>query len=320
MKNISTESKVFLLILVVLMLGLTMINFIYIQSIRMQIEDGLRQQIINYQILLKHNIPFEYPRYLKITKSEMNNSYYILFEIDNPNYFYVDSRYFKEMIKDKLFLMVYWDFIIMLVISLLYYFTVHKMILREKRLRLNFEAILLVFSHKLRNYLSTQKINLELLNANNLSIISRLEQSYNSLNNDISAMEKYIRNISIESEKFDEIRIGDFINNKIGFGEWFKLKVIGRNFSLKLNIYDFESIIFLLFDNVKKYSKKYIYIRYGIYKNKKYFVILNDICENCDAGLGIGLSLAEILCKKNGISIKWKKNRYFVVLMVFDNL
>lgn len=317
MRNLTFETKVFILILAVLMLGLFMINLIFIKSIRMLIEDSLRQEIINYQILIRNNIPFNYPEYLKITKNEVNNKSYILFEVDKPNYFYVNSKYFTDKLKDKIFLMIYWDFIILLVISLLYYFTVHKMISRERRLKNSFETILLIFSHKLRNYLSTQKINLELLRDVNSTAVARLENSYQSLNSDITAMENYIRNINITSEKYEEVSFKDFLMEKLKFQDELRLVLRGNNFKVRLNIYDFEFIIFLLLDNVSKYAKNSMYVRCGVFKDKKYFCFINDVKDNGKHGLGVGLTLAEMLCRKNGFKMRWKKmGGYFGVLIV----
>lgn len=318
MKNFTFETKVFILILLVLMLGLSMINLIYIKSIRLLIEDSLRQEIINYQILLRNNIPFNYPEYLKITKNELSNKSYILFEVDKPNYYYVNSKYFTDKLKDKIFLMVYWDFIILLVVSLLYYFTVHKMISRERRLKNSFEAILLIFSHKLRNYLSTQKINLELLKGISSTAVLRLENSYNSLNSDITAMENYIRNINITSEKYEDVSFKEFINEKIKYIEDLSIVLRGKDFKVRLNIYDFEFIMFLLLDNILKYAKSKVYLRYGIFKGRRYLALINDLKSNGKHGLGVGLTLSEMLCKKNGFKIRWKKKDLnFVVLIVF---
>ncbi|MGB9731091.1 MULTISPECIES: hypothetical protein [Calditerrivibrio] len=315
--SLSFESKVFLLMLLVLMMGLTMINLIFIMTINGQIEDNLRQEIRNYQILLKHNIPFDYPEYLKISKNEMDGKKYTLFEVDKPNFFYVKNSYFQERIKDKILLMVYWDFIILMVISLLYYFTVHRMILKEKRVRSSFEAILLIFSHKLRNYLSTQKINLELLKGLNNSAVSRIEESYNRLNTDISAMENYVRNINIASEKIEEINLNNLLKDILIFNKKLKIKVKTSDLMVKGNRYDLEFLLFILMDNINKYAKSFVYIRSGIYKRRNYLLFLNDITDKQSGGLGVGLSLGEILCRKSGFRMRWKKNRYFIVLITF---
>lgn len=315
--SLSFESRVFLLMLFVLMMGLTMINLIFIMTINGEIEDNLRQEIKNYQILLKHNIPFDYPEYLKISKNEMDGKRYTLFEIDKPNFFYVKNSYFNERIKNKIYLMVYWDFIILVVISLLYYFTVHRMILKEKRIRSSFEAILLIFSHKLRNYLSTQKINLELLKGINHSAVKRIEESYNSLNTDITAMENYVRDINIASDRIEGINLKNLLEDKLISNEDIKIKLKTSDLVVKGNRYDLEFLLFLLIDNINKYAKSFVYIRCGIYNQRKYLVFLNDIADKKTGGLGVGLSLGEILCRKNGFSMRWKKNRCFIVLITF---
>ncbi|MCX8084070.1 MAG: hypothetical protein N3C60_04030 [Calditerrivibrio sp.] len=319
MKNISFETKTFVLILFILMLGLSMINFIFIQSIKIQTEELLRQEIIYYKRLSKNNIPFEYPDYLKISKNEVSVRNFILFEVDKPNYFYVKKDFFVERIRNKVYLMIYWDFFILLAISLLYYFTVHKMLLKQKRLANSFETILMIFSHKLRNFLSIQKINIELIKSSNLNAAKRIEESCKSLGTDLEGMEKYIKKINLYSENVQEVDLKTFISGfiKTFFTKELVIKDRLKDLKIEVNIYDLEFLVFLLFDNISKYSGKFFLVKNGVFRGKKYLILVNDYGENNSSGLGVGLSVAEMLCKKNNFKIKWRKKESVFVVVIF---
>ncbi len=80
---------------------------------------------------------------------------------------------------------------------------------------------------------------------------------------------------------------------------------------------DMKFILFLLMDNAYKYSESFIYIRAGVCKRKKYLFIANDFGNHVESGLGIGLSVAEQLCRKNGMKLSWNAGRYFTSKIIF---
>jgi len=298
-----------------------MINIIFIQAFKTQAEENLRKEIALYQKLIENRIKIDPPEYLRITDKTFGEGKYIMFEIKKPYYFYVKSTYIKDLVKNKVFLLLYWDTIIILSVALLYYLTIYRTIDREKQYLKTVETAFLVFSHKLRNYLASAKINIELIKKGRFEPIDRLISSNKLLENDLNDIFKITEKLNIKSFQKQNISIKETINsiiNELKLTENFEIKIKGEDFFIKGVKEDIYNSLFLIFDNAKKYGLKKIFLKFTTYKGRKYLIIKNDVNQSTkSAGLGVGLSVAEKLMQKNNFKLSWKGNKYFTVKINF---
>jgi len=305
----------------VISIGLSMINIIFIQAFKTQAEENLRKEIALYQKLIENRIKIDPPGYLRITDKTFGESKYIMFEIKKPYYFYVKSTYIKDLVKNKVFLLLYWDMIIILSIALLYYLTIYRTIDREKQYLKTVETAFFVFSHKLRNYLASTKINIELIKKGRYEPVDRLISSNKLLENDLNNILKITEKLNIKSFQTQNISIKETINSiihELKLTENFEIKIRGEDFFIKVVKEDIYNSLFLIFDNTKKYGLKKILLKFTTYKGKKYLIIKNDVNQNIkSAGLGVGLSIAEKLMEKNNFKLSWKGNKDFTVKINF---
>jgi len=320
-KNIKIEIKFFIFLIIVVVISLTMINFIFINTFKSAAEENLRKEITLYQKLITKNIDVSIPHYLEITNSSLKKNGYTLFEIDKQSYFYVKSDYIKNLLKDKISLLLYWDIIIILSIALLYFLTIYRVIDREKAYLKNFEIIFLVFSHKLRNYLTSAKVNLEMIKKGKSEVADRLIFSNSLLESDLNSLFNFVNKIDVNYTKREKINVKDLVFKlikELKLSEIFSLRYNINNFYITGFYNDIYQSFYLLFDNIRQHACKNLYIRAGSFRNKNYIILKNDIREDTNAGLRVGLSVAEKLLEKNKTSIKWKKDKkYFIVKIKF---
>ncbi|MBZ4672608.1 MAG: hypothetical protein JG762_838 [Deferribacteraceae bacterium] len=298
-----------------------MINIIFIQAFKTQAEENLKREITLYQKMIQNKIKVNLPDYMRITDKSFGQEKYILFEINKPNYFYVKSTYIRDLVKDKLFLMLYWDMIIILSVALLYYLTIYRAIDREKQYLKTIETAFLVFSHKLRNYLASAKINLELIKKGKHEPVERLITSHLLLENNLNNILKITEKLNTKSFQKQNLNIKEIIHSiilELQISDKFDVKIRGRNFYVKGIKNDVYNSLYLIFDNIRKYGLKKISIKFVMFKGKKYVIIVNDINPDIkSAGLGVGLTVAEKLMQKNGFRLSWKGNKNFWVKIKF---
>lgn len=299
-----------------------MINIIFINTFKEEVEEYLRKEIALYQkLVLNKNIDIPIPHYLEITNTSIKKNNYVLFEINKSYYYYVKSDYIKNLLNDKILLLLYWDIIIILSIVLLYYLTLFRAVDREKTYLKNFEIIFLVFSHKLRNYLTSSKLNLELIKKGKSEVADRLIFSNNLLENDLNNIFNFINKIEINQIKREKFSLEELLCKllkTLNLTDTLSVKINIKNFYIKGFYNDIYQSFYLIFDNIQKYAHKNLYIRAGNFKNKNYIILKNDIKEDTNSGLRVGLSVAEKLLEKNRVSVNWKKGKkYFIVKIKF---
>ncbi|MBZ4642722.1 MAG: hypothetical protein PWQ25_1538 [Deferribacteres bacterium] len=291
-----------------------MINFIFIQTFKFQTEENLKKEIMLYQELISKNIRITLPDYLKIVNDSSIKNNYVLFEIKKPNYFYIKEDFIKNQIKDKMLLLLYWDIIIIFSVAILYYLTIYRTLDREKQYLKTVEAVFLVFSHKLRNFLATTKINIELLNKGKKDALTRLVNINKMLETDLNNISKITEKLSINSYSKENVDIVKLIENIIedfDLKNSFYIKKYGKKIYATCTKDEVYNALYLIFDNTKNYGLNRITIKSGLYKNLKYLLIKNNInnsntSKDVHKGLGVGLNIAEKLLSKNRFKLKWR--------------
>ncbi|AEI14509.1 ATP-binding region ATPase domain protein [Flexistipes sinusarabici DSM 4947] len=409
--DVSFELKIFLFIIATLVIGLSMLNAIFLYSFKTEIQKRVSLEIERHNELVQYTSP-DIPTYLKVSEKNIFIPGYELYDIRGQYKYYVDKSYLEREVRNKLFLMFYWDAVIIFSISVLYYFTAYRLIKNRENYSKSFEIILLVLGHKLKNYLAGQRVNAEIIDKDTDSSViakpSTLESKYsvvaiskddkqrdcfvsaqgripNLLNPTLSGCDaafkrasKELQNLQMRNLNYKHIRDAvnriktgnrmltaelenifsfvkkfgiqnntkykkntakSFLKQNINLPEIFDevekeyyetqisyedisggAKKIKKKINLKrvsVNYDDMKFILFLLMDNAYKYSEDFIYIRAGVYKRKKYLFVINDFGSPVESGLGVGLSVAEQLCRKNGMKLSWNAGRYFTAKIIF---
>lgn len=317
-----SEKKIFIFILISLVIGLSMINLISLIELKEQLVVHSKLLAKSY-VSPKGDIRDNIPKFIKISeKYDINSNYEFVDKFSN--YFIsIKREYYSEKLKNHLLLLFMWEVILILSISILYFFTAYRMIQYRENFSKSFEVMLFVLGHKLKNFLSGQRINLEIL-GNQHSIddnpIRRLKIANKNLEFELDNIRTFVAN-------FKKMKSG---SNVLDFcseikEQWKELNTenIEKNVTFNLqkairhrcNHQDIKYALYLILDNCVKYGQSKIIIRTFVFKKQKYIAFINDIDESIPRGLGVGLEIAEMLLRRNNISLNWKSHKRFILLM-----
>ena len=177
------------------------------------------------------------------------------------------------------------------------------------------EIVLLVISHKLGNFLSIQKINLEIIKEKcNLNAVNRLNYAFDFIERDFKLTLNILKNIENIDFQGDKVNVKDLIEDILRNFDLKYVKLKLKNISIKTNKNDLENLLYILIENSIKYSKNKIYIRMCLNERKLLIAIKNDI-GHVITGRGLGLELAKFLAKKNNWKLYTKSKKEFLAIL-----
>ena len=202
--------------------------------------------------------------------------------------------------------MVVWEGVLLLSATLLFYRLLITHIRNREKSREFLEIVLLSFTHKLGNLISSQLVNLSILmKQHNESAVNRLLNTYDTMTKDMEELAKIIevfKDGTVMEEEKRDLRmlldnsladIKDSLNSKK-----VRIKITDRKCEIKCIAKEFEIAIHLLLDNAVRYSDNWIKV--GLFKvnNTIILLVVNDKKDSTSKGTGMGLKIVDKLCKR----------------------
>lgn len=214
-------------------------------------------------------------------------------------------------------LILLWESVLTFSSMMLFYLILSRQSQKERKYREFLELTILAISHKFGNFLSAMRVNLELIKSTNSPKQIQLMEDYISkMDEDTKTILHLLKRGFEENVEF--VKIGNKVEEILTKMNIKDKKVIKnlKNYHITADINILENVLYILLHNSQKYSKSFIHIKIT---NKKLIVIRNDInLETIDRGSGIGLVIAERLCRLTGWKMKIKKSgEYFTVFVCF---
>lgn len=290
------------MLLFVLIVAISMINYIHLVTIKNLIMENIVHEIDNYKPGL-HNTPF----YIVVSGSFRVEEDLIFIKKVNDSFYFLKKEYLNQSISSKFYLLLMWETILFVCIIVSYYFTTHRLISNRERYINLFEVFSLVFNHKLRNFVSILKFNLVKTESN--TSLTRIHKATAQLENDITLFNNLISLFekNIMMDKRSSLLINNLIDEFLIRYPEKKVTTKQSRYIYKLPHSDGYFILYLLMDNAFRYSDKNIYLRTYYLKGNFYILIKNDIHDDIVHGLGVGLSTVEMLCKKHRWIFRFQK-------------
>jgi len=184
------------------------------------------------------------------------------------------------------------------------------------------KIILLVFTHKLGNFLSLQRVNLELLKNKygSSKALKRMEEGYTLMEKNFFQLLSAVKNLGKE-EEVETVNLKELLEHLLThFSSVLRdkeVRVYLKEVHTRMKKSDAENLLFFLLDNAVKYSSSKIWIRLGKIKEKPYFVLCNDISSVPLKGSGVGLKLVEFICNNYNFKFRIKKSSVFCIVIQF---
>lgn len=191
-----------------------------------------------------------------------------------------------------------------------------------------FELIIEIISHKLGNFLAGQKVNIALLDSEDGSpVVDRINNAILVMEGELKELSKALDSVKEKALFLDQYEddLLQFIHRErqkhkrlSGLSNEDEKTVKICNHGFKLNSMECAFLLSLIVENAFKYCHKRVKIRAGSLKNADYFFISNDISKKRTSGLGIGLSIASHICRKNNFRLRLKNTKNnFMAFVVF---
>ena len=304
-----TEIKLLALITLILSIGFSIINFISISSFRSQLYQRIKSESELYQILLFYNQKTPLPEYFKVSKKiPVDYQTWQILGKEGEYFLLLNTKKIEEEISSYAVSLFIWETPILILTVLIVYKTVNVFLRREKEIKEMVKLFFMLFAHKLGNFLSLNKLNLEILlqKYGSEKSLLRLKRSYDILEEDFRRSLEYIRTLEADQEE-ELIRVDETIERLIlKYHSIFPNKRIELNLTpvkVKVKKGEAESFFQLLIENAFKYASTFVSAAMekdgGSYK----ITLVNDIAQ-VPSGTGIGLKLVSFLADKLGWKVK----------------
>ncbi len=262
--------------------------------------DRLTNEAKLYTYIKSKKPDYKLPKHIKITRYYGKIDNFQLFGGYNGRFVYFSKDYMKKDMNRFVFTLVLWEFALSFLLIVMVYTVLRHFSKKEERHREFLSFLLGTISHKFGNFLSVQRLNLELIETQNKKPLKRLKEAYVFMEKDFKNIVKMIKDSeNANSMKYD---VEDVIKDTL---DLFKDSLSNKEVSLSIvnakissNGNDFYNVIHELMENSIKYSKSKIYIK-TIKKNKMLYVVISNDIGLRKSGSGFGLSLVKYISSKN---------------------
>ncbi len=318
--HLSFRKKIFLYFFVSLFIGFAVINFVSLKFLKDRLEENLKNDIHLIEKLAEKDKLEETHPFIKFSKTPIDNNEFEIVKKTDKGFILVKKDYIKNQLREFFLTIITWEIILIVVLSFIVYKIISFSIKKEEDIKETLEVFVLAFTHKLKNFLGIQKVNIEILKMScQNKALTRLEKAYILMEKDFEILIQTLKALREFKEHIEEINIKTITEEVIKELEkvypeksiFIKLD----DFKVKADKKDIKNILFVILENSFKYSKKNIFVvgkREAEENQKGYDYILevrNDI-DFREKGSGVGLEIAKFLAKKYGWELEGKLNVY----------
>jgi signal transduction histidine kinase len=294
------QLKIFIIFTAVMVILLSTINYLTIYFLKEQQLIYERELLSAYDEVIKQNNSYQLPAYIIRYGNELS----------------IDKHFSEERFKNFSKTLLIWEGLFIVILSYIFYRLLNVISKKEVEQETFLKFLFFVLSHKIGNFLSMMKLNIELLKHKpEQRIIERLQSSCRVMEEDLNNTLETVKKIQKLSKNKEKINLKESIERVLkSFPIEKKTTINTKDITLSLNKDAYEAILFLLLDNAFRYSHSKVHIRVF----EKFIAIRNDFLEIVK-GSGLGLQIAEYLCKINNFKLKYRaKNNNFLVIFRFS--
>jgi len=283
------------------------------------IESQIYRETKLYLEIYKYNPGVILPPYIKTFDHLPSGKEYEIIGMSDGKYIAFDRNYKDRKLESFATTLLMWEAVLVVSLMILVYFTIVKYIKKEEYIRQYLEILILTITHKLGNFLSIQRLNIDLIKSKcRLKAVNRLENAYSLMEKDFKFTIKTLKNLGESEKTISTVNLKDMIEDVLHhFIENLKDKKVRlklKDIYIKADPNDLENVLFSVIENAVKFSEEKIYIKMCNNKKNIYIFIKNDV-GSVSKGAGVGLQIAEFLLSQYGGEIKTHVGRDFLTVI-----
>ncbi len=309
----SEERKYLLWLVLILVAGFTVINTLSVMALKISLENelyvtanALRRALITDRTVLPY--PFKI--------SERPEEGFIIVVYKDGFFILVDENYIPERLKNFATVLVLWEGVFILFILLLFRRTVLLYIKREKDIRYLLNLLLLALTHRLGNFLSVVKLNLELMEDSKpkeriISSTEKLEEDYKKA---VEVLESLSKGYGLGSRIVNVKEVVEELLKGSDHRQDIRLMVKLEDTLVRANPIYLEILVGSVIENSLKYAISFVHIKLcgGL------LVVRNDF-GSVKEGSGMGLKIARFAAQILGFDLRIKYRNRFTVFVNFKS-
>lgn len=296
-----------------LFVGVSVLNFIAIRFHKLEVLDAFYGEAAMHLRMMKSRGDYSPPPYIKVSEKPLKGKDLVLFDPSfNGKFVFLDMALVNRKLRNFALSLFLWEAFLVLSLSYIFYKLLWYHLHQRERNREFLELVLLAFSHKLGNFLSTQRLNIEILKqTSSSSAVKRLEEGYHFMESQFKRTMDLISGFRAGEMRREEVDLKGTVKGVLGqLSEGLQ----GKELELELKEArvqafrsDLEMIVYLLVENAVKYSRKKVKISLGKDQREVVLHIENDIDPEVRPGSGVGLDLVRRLGEKYRMKLRYEE-------------
>ncbi len=213
------------------------------------------------------------------------------------------------------------EFVLVFLLVLMFQLVMELYLRRLKEQEEWLRALMLSVTHRLGNFLATQKVSLALLKNKlpNDQSLKRMEKSLSKAQMDFNIFFNLIKEEKKPQKKY--LAIDEQLMELL---DYFQEELSGKKLTLRLkkayvsmDEMDLRDILYNLLSNAVKHSASRVFIKVCSSKGLTMLVVKNDVGGNTQVGMGMGLRLLQEVLKRYGAKLRVRIKKDYVVFVVF---
>ncbi len=312
------EVRTLAFLTVALVLGLSMINFLSVAYLRAVLEDSLEREVERVYRLYVLGQKEAVPEHLRVSRSPVPPDGFRVIRYTGKHFIFLKEGYLEERIKNFSVFLLMWEALLVMVLVVLFQRVVVRYLRRERDMRDLTSILLLTLTHRIGNFLSVQRVNLELLDRS--PALDRLKESLRRLERHyrrtLDILEDLKEGQGTEPAKVDLKSALESVLRSVPVREDVRVRTRLYRVHVQTNPIYLEILLSSLIENAFRYARSRVYIKLCRDKGRPVLVVRNDVKAHT-GGSGMGLQIVRFVSRKMGAEVRYRIKSHFTAVVRF---